>query len=278
MLTVIAKKQRLVLNHLSTLQLRQELHCHPLLSSQQLFPRLSQPPSSQPVCHRRILPLPLVFLRQLLWQVLKARRSKDRKEMHSSANMVDIPRLVHRLVHKTSLRCLKSRMTHSVNRLLLLKAHSRATRTSNLSLRVNPNLAPSLLHPINSPLITLLIRNSVMLTITITSSNMDCNKALRHNKKVLHHSNDPTAATMDLKQRAIPNFRKVLPNLPSHVTQLQERLKPVATRPPTQLLSPSNQELLKEVHHNKPATNNNHRLETIHMATPTTPARTILRT
>jgi hypothetical protein len=274
MLMETVRKQRLVPNHLSTLQLRQELHCHRLLSNPQLFPRHSQLPSSQLVCHPHIQLLLLVYLLQLLWQVLKTRANKDLKEMHNSANMADI----HRLVHKTSLHCPKSRMMPSVNKLLPPKAHSKAIQTNNPSPRVSPNLALSPLHPINSPLTTLPTRNNAMLITTIINSNMGCSKALRLNQKVLRLSNDHTAVTMGLKQRTAPNFRKALLSKPSHDMQLQERLKPVATRPQTQLLNPNNQELLKVLHPNKPVTSNNPKSGTTHMAIPTTPARIMLRT
>jgi hypothetical protein len=271
---VTAKKQRLVLNHLNTLQLRQELRCHRLLSNPQPSRRLSRLQNHQPACHRPILLLLLVSLHRLLWQVRKARPSKDRKAMHSSANMADI----HRLALKNSLHCPKSRMMLSANRLHPLKAHSRAIQTSNLSPRLNPNLGLSLPHPTNSPLTTLPTRNIATLTTTITISNMDCSKVLKVNRMVLLLSNDPTVVTTALRQRILLNSRKVLPNRPSHVMRLQERLKPVGTRLRTQLLKPNSQVLPRAPHPNNPGTSKDLRLETTHMAIRTTPARTMLHT
>jgi hypothetical protein len=224
MLMVTARKQRLVLNRPNTPQLPQELRCLRLLNSPHLSQRFSQPPSKQQACHRPIQLLLLDSLR-LTWQVCRALLSKGPKEMHSSANTVD----TRRLAHKISLHCPKSRMTHSVNRLPPHKAHSKVIQINNLNPKLNLNLALSLPHPTNSPPTTPPTRNNAMHTITITSNNMDCSKVPRANKMVRHPSNDHTAVTMVHRPRIPPNSRKVLPNQPSHVTPLLERLKPVAT-------------------------------------------------
>jgi hypothetical protein len=271
---VTARKQRPVLNHLNTLQLHQELRCPRLLSNPQLSQTLSRTPSSQLACHRLTQLLLLVFLRRLLWQVRKVLLNKDPKETHNSVSMEDI----HRLVDKSNLHCPKSHTTHSANRLLQLKAHSKAIQTSNLSPRLNPSLELSPLHLISSPLTILPTHNSVTLITTITNSNMDCSKVPKVNKMALHPSNDLTVVTTVPRQRIPPSSPKALPSRPSPVTQLQERLKPAAIRLQTLLLKPSNQELLRALHHSNPVSNINLRLETTRMATPTTPAHTMLRT
>ncbi len=273
MLMVTARKQRLVLNRPNTPQSPQELRCHRRLNNPHLSQRYSRPPSKQQACRRPIQLLLLVSLR-LTWQVPRALLSKGLKEMHNSANMVDI----HKLAHKISLHCPKSRMTHSINRLPPPRAPSKVIQTNNHNPKLNPNLPLSLPHPTNSLPTTPPTRNSAMLTITITSNNMDCSKVPRANKMAPHPSSDHTAVTMVPKPRIPPNSRKVLPNQRSHVTPLLERLKPVATLLRTQLLKLSNQEPLRVRHPSNLVTSNNPRLETTPTATHTTPARTMLRT
>jgi hypothetical protein len=105
---------------------------------------------------------------------------------------------------------------------------------------------------------------------------MDCSKVHRVKKDRLL-SKDRTVATTDLRLRTLLNFPKALRNKANLDIPPQGRVKPAATPLQIQLPRPNNKEHLKMPNPNQ-VTNNNHKLATIHMATHTTPAHTMLRT
>lgn len=270
MLMVTARKQRLVLSHLSIRQLHLEPLSLQLLRNPLLSQRVSQLQSSQLVSQPATRLLLLVSRPLLPFQVRRV-QPKDRKEMRNSVNMAD----TRKLVHKISPLCPKSPTMPSVNRHPPLRAHLRVIQTSNLSLRHNHNLGLSPPLPINSPLTTLPTPSSATPIKTTMANNMDCSKALRVNKMVQLLSNDHTVVTMVHKLRTPLNSPKVLLSRLSPDSRRLERAKPAATPLPTQPPKPSNREPLKVVHPNQ-VNNSSHRLETTPMVTHTTLARTML--
>lgn len=181
-------------------------------------------------------------------------------------------------VPKTPLRCLKSHMMLSANRLHRLRVLSKATQANNLKPSRN-SLELSHPHQSNSPLTTQRMHNNAMPTTATTSNNMDCSKVPRASK-MLPLPNDHSVDTVVLKLRELLNSHRV-PLNKLHLVMQPLEVKEVDTTLPTRLLKLSSMELAKAPkapNLNSPAPRNNLKLETILMAIHTTPARTMLHT
>jgi hypothetical protein len=116
-----------------------------------------------------------------------------------------------------------------------------------------------------------------MLTTAITISNMDCSKALKVNKMDLPRSNVHSLGIMAHNQTALLNSPRARHSKLNLDTRPLEKVKPAATQLQTPPLRPNNQELDKVGSLNL-AIPSNHRLATIHTATPIIRAHTMLRT
>jgi hypothetical protein len=116
-----------------------------------------------------------------------------------------------------------------------------------------------------------------MLTTAITISNMDCSKAPKVNKMDLPRSNGHSLGITAHNQTALLNSPRARHSKLNLDTQLLEKVKPAATQLQTPSLRLNNQELDKVGSLNL-AIPSNHRLATIHTATPTIRAHTMLHT
>jgi hypothetical protein len=273
MLMVIVKRQKLALNLLNTRQSLHELRCHLHHSNQHLSQRLSQLQSSRQAFHRQlILWLHLVYHPQHPLQARKLLLSKAPNQLANSVNTADMlsPAL------KSRPRCPKSRMMLSANKHHPLKVRLKDIQINKHNLNHSHNQVLSLLLLMSFLRTTLRIRNSAMRIIAIIINNMDCSKVHRVKKDRLL-SKDRTVATTDLKLRTLLNFPKALRNRANLDIPPQVKVKPAVIPLQTQLYRLNNKEHLKMPNPNQ-VTNNNHKLATIHTATHTTPAHTMLRT
>ena len=196
--------------------------------------------------------------------------NKGPRAMLLSTNTVD----TDRQVLKSRLRCLKSHMMLSANKLHRLRVPLKAIQANKLRPSHNNSLELSHPHQTSSPHITPPTLNNAMRTTAITSNSMGCSK-VRRASKMAPPSNDHSVDTMVLKLKELLNSHRPQPNKLRLVMQLPV-VKEAAITLPTQPPRLSSKELAKAPNLNSPATHNNLKLATTPMAIPTTRAHITL--
>ena len=176
------------------------------------------------------------------------------------------------LAAKNHLRCLKSPMMPSVNKVSQPIAHLKVTPTLNTP-NPNPSLHPELLPLLlaTSPLtMAVLVSNNARHIMLITNSNMAAKV-----KMALPRNNEPSAGM-------VPSLKDLLSLNPLLNKLLLAMLLQVKVRTVDIILlilpPKTNSKLVKAANHNSPLTHNNPRPAATHMVTHTTRAHTMLHT